>query len=68
MNQKDLESSLKRLEEIVNILNGEDISLEESLKLYSEGVELSGDCMQKLESARQIVEQGKNKMMQEHKE
>jgi exodeoxyribonuclease VII small subunit len=42
------ESSLKRLEEIVSLLDAGSISLDESLKLYEEGVKLSKKCLEKL--------------------
>lgn len=68
MNQKNLEANLKRLENIVDTLGGEDVTLEDCLKLYSEGVELSGSCMRQLEEAKQIVEQGRMQMSPEDKE
>lgn len=64
MNPKSLEANLKRLEDIVNSLGNEQISLEETLKLYTEGVSLSGDCMKQLEEAHQIVERGSEELSQ----
>ena len=46
------ESSMKRLDEIVKKLEGNDLSLEESLDLYKEGVELSVECKKSLEKAK----------------
>ena len=46
------ESSMKRLNEIVKALEGENLSLDEALDLYKEGVELSVDCKKSLESAK----------------
>lgn len=46
------ESSMKRLDEIVKALEGDNLSLEESLDLYKEGVELSVDCKKSLENAK----------------
>lgn len=45
------EEALTRLEEIVNNLEDESISLEESIKLYEEGIELSKLCTETLEEA-----------------
>jgi exodeoxyribonuclease VII small subunit len=45
------EEALKRLEEIVEELEDESISLEKSIKLYEEGIELSKLCTQTLEEA-----------------
>jgi len=42
------EASLHRLEEIVDHLEQGDISLDESLKMYEEGVALSKACLEKL--------------------
>jgi exodeoxyribonuclease VII small subunit len=45
------ESSLKRLEKIVATLENGDITLEESLEMYEEGIMLSQQCMEKLTQA-----------------
>lgn len=42
------EDALKRLEEIVETLENEDVSLDECVKLFEEGVELSKFCRKKL--------------------
>ncbi|MCI9667220.1 MAG: exodeoxyribonuclease VII small subunit [Angelakisella sp.] len=58
MKQKEtIEGSLRRLEEIVEQLGGETISLDDSLALFSEGMKLSQKCLQQLEEAELIVEQ-----------
>lgn len=58
MKQKEtIEGSLRRLEEIVEQLGGETISLDDSLALFSEGMKLSQKCLQQLEDAELIVEQ-----------
>lgn len=49
------EESLKRLEEIVRTLESGDTPLEESIKLFEEGVKLSGYCNTLLETAEQKV-------------
>ncbi len=45
------EQALKRLEEIVEILEAGNISLEESIKIYQEGIDLSKLCQEMLEEA-----------------
>ena len=50
------EQALKQLEEIVQRLEKGELSLEESLKLYEEGIQLSRLCHGKLEEAEGKVE------------
>lgn len=53
--QKDeltFEESLKRLEEIVETLETGNAPLEESIKLYEEGMALSKSCMTRLNDAK----------------
>lgn len=45
------EESLRRLEEIVNQLEQGDVPLEDSLRLYEEGIGLSKICTQRLSQA-----------------
>jgi exodeoxyribonuclease VII small subunit len=45
------EESLRRLEEIVNQLEQGDVPLEDSLRLYEEGIGLSKICAQRLSQA-----------------
>ncbi|MFI5253646.1 MAG: exodeoxyribonuclease VII small subunit [Bacteroidota bacterium] len=45
------EESLKRLEEIVEKLEGGSVPLEEALNLYEEGVKISKECISKLTQA-----------------
>ncbi len=55
------EQALKRLEEIVDLLEKKDTPLEESLKLFEEGTKLSSFCSEKLSKAKQkITELTKN--------
>jgi exodeoxyribonuclease VII small subunit len=56
MELKDFEGALKRLEEIVSKLEAGDLSLEESVKLFEEGMEISGFCGKKLNDAERRVE------------
>lgn len=47
----DFEKNLKRLEDIVGKMEKGDISLEDSLKFFEEGVKLSRECNAKLTEA-----------------
>ncbi len=47
----DFEKKLTRLEEIVGKMEKGDVSLEESLKFFEEGVKLSRECNAKLNEA-----------------
>jgi len=51
------EKDLSRLNEIVKKLEGSEFSLEQSLDLYKEGVELSVKCKKTLEEAKLTVKQ-----------
>jgi exodeoxyribonuclease VII small subunit len=50
------EGALKQLEEIVGRLEKGELALEESLKLYEEGIKLSRLCHGKLEEAEGKIE------------
>ena len=55
MNKKkenNFENALKRLEEISDLLESEDTPLEDSIKLFEEGIELKEFCEDKLKSAK----------------
>ena len=55
MNNKkeyNFENALKRLEEISDLLENEDTPLEDSIKLFEEGIELKEFCEDKLKSAK----------------
>ena len=49
------DESLRRLEKIVEQMEQGDVSLEESLKLYEEGIALSRTCAQKLHQAELTI-------------
>lgn len=49
------EQSVKRLEEIVTMLQEGSLPLEKSLELYEEGVKLSKHCHDMLKSAKQKI-------------
>ena len=51
----DFEKKLGRLEEIVEKMETGELSLEESLKLFEEGVKLTRDCNTQLSDAEQKV-------------
>lgn len=51
----DFEKKLSRLEEIVQKMEKGDLALEESLKLFEEGVKLSRECHQRLNEAESKV-------------
>ncbi|HBR17423.1 MAG: exodeoxyribonuclease VII small subunit [Deltaproteobacteria bacterium RIFCSPLOWO2_12_FULL_43_16] len=50
------EDALKRLEEIVDILERGELPLEKSLKIFEEGVRLSRLCNKMLDKAEKKVE------------
>lgn len=54
---KNFEDSLKRLQEISELLENDDVSLEDSIKLYEEGIKLSKECFNSLEKAELKVEE-----------
>ncbi|MFV1884828.1 MAG: exodeoxyribonuclease VII small subunit [Balneola sp.] len=51
------EEALKELESIVMKLENDEITLEESVKLYEKGIELSRFCAEILEQAELRIEQ-----------
>ena len=53
---KTFEASLNELERIVKQLEDGDMPLEESLKLFEEGVRLSRECRERLTSAERRIE------------
>ena len=52
----NFEESLARLEEITTELESQDITLEDSLKMFEEGIKLSRFCEKKLTEAEQKLE------------
>lgn len=55
MAKRSFEESLERLEQITEELEGGNLSLEESLKKFDEGVKLADYCNQKLQEAQEKV-------------
>ena len=49
------EESIKRLQEIVELLSNEKLPLEESLKLYEEGIKLTNECYKTRKEAEQKI-------------
>jgi len=56
MAEKKFEQALERLEEIVGELEKGDLPLEQSLKLFEEGIKLSRICTKRLEEAERRVD------------
>ncbi len=56
MAEKKFEAALARLETIVQDLEQGDLPLEQSLKLFEEGIKLSRICNNRLEEAERKVE------------
>ncbi len=56
MAEMKFEEALKKLEKIVNDLEEGNLSLDDALEKYSEGIGLSKACAKKLEVARKKVE------------
>lgn len=56
MAEKKFEASLSRLEEIVSELEQGELPLEQSLKLFEEGVKLARICNARLEEAERKVD------------
>jgi exodeoxyribonuclease VII small subunit len=54
--KKTFENALSQLESIVARLENGDLPLEDSLKLFEEGIKLSRFCNQKLNEAQKKVE------------
>lgn len=70
MKDMTYEQAINRLEEIVKILERNDAPLEESIKLFQEGIELSQLCNDKLDNIQKkvakIYENGELKEFEDH--
>lgn len=57
MKEKELnfEELMQKLESITNKLEKESLSLDESVKLFEEGMKISKECNEKLESAEKRI-------------
>ena len=56
MAEKKFEKALEKLENIVKAMESGEMTLDESLKAFQEGIELSRFCMNKLDDAERKVE------------
>jgi exodeoxyribonuclease VII small subunit len=56
MAEKKFEEALSKLENIVSKLEGEDLSLEDSLKAFEQGVRLARFCTQRLDAAEKKIQ------------
>lgn len=50
------EDTLDKLNKIVSELESGNLTLEESLEKFKEGITLSGECKKKLEEAKLVIE------------
>ena len=55
MKEKSFEAAIKRLEEIVQSLEGGEMPLGKSLEVFEEGMQLAGYCSGELETAEKKV-------------
>ena len=55
MKKMNYNEALKRLEEIVALLEDEDTPIEKSLDLFKEGIELTNQCQKKLAEIEQEI-------------
>ena len=55
MKEKQFEDAMRELEDIVKRLESGDLPLEESLKIFEQGIDLSRYCSKKLEEAEKKV-------------
>ena len=53
--EQTLDQSFEKLEEMIGKLEQEDISLEESFKLYKEGIKLIKSCNDKIDKVEKEV-------------
>jgi exodeoxyribonuclease VII small subunit len=55
-NPVDFEQALDQLENLVEAMEGGDLSLEDSLKAFEQGIKLSRECQTALSTAEQKVQ------------
>lgn len=53
--ENSFEKSLNQLEDIINKLENDGVSLDESIALFEKGVKLSNECRKTLETAEQKI-------------
>jgi exodeoxyribonuclease VII small subunit len=54
-NEKSFEDALQRLEEIAQLLENEETPLEDSIKLFEEGIELKDFCDKIIKKNKDLV-------------
>ena len=52
---KTFEQQLQELETIVKELESKDIELDKAVKLYKEGLELTKECLKKIQDAEKLI-------------
>ncbi len=55
MENKKFEDLLKELQDVVTSLESGKLSLEDSVKYYKRGMELSLECQKRLDEAKQVI-------------
>jgi len=69
MAEKSFEKAMQRLEEITQNLENGDLSLEDSIDVFEEGMKLAKFCSKKLEEAEKkvtkLVKEGEGKFSQQ---
>ncbi len=63
--ESNFKNDIKRLEEIVELLEQQEVDLEKAITLYEEGVELSRKCMKVLGEAELKVSELSDKLREE---
>lgn len=53
--EKTFEDALAELEKTVDLLENGDVSLDEAVKLFEEGMKISKECHERLEKAEQKI-------------
>ena len=54
-NEMTFESAISRIEEIVALLEGNQVTLNDSIKLFEEGTQLTSFCLEQLDNAKQKI-------------
>ena len=54
---KTFENNLEQLTEVIQKMEQQDVGLEESLKLYEQGIQLTRKCQKIIDDAEQKIEQ-----------
>lgn len=54
-NKMTFESAISRIEEIVALLEGNQVTLNDSIKLFEEGTRLTSFCLEQLDNAKQKI-------------